>query len=285
MPVFAVNFDTSIDEDIRRQYNPSKIEQDSVLPALPKILNEQFDEADPPKTPAPKAQTRPQVQPINQYNATIKEQRTTNIPYQYQDTPTTSKENFAVLKTGTRIRLKSLASISDHTLKGTQISFVSKYPVSTTYFTIPKGTTFYGEMIDSHKPQLTGNGGLMVVKVTAMDINGQLNPIDAYITKAHYKYIFRNNIKGERKYFKSMIQSSKSGRYYFRRMLKVSVNLLDERSSAILSPFPFALGAAVAGVNIFVSPVLAVFYKGGNIYIPSGSDFEIKIDQDCYIYN
>src|SRR5574344_102318 len=36
-PVLALNFDLSADEEIRKQYNPSKLEQDMGLPPMPKI--------------------------------------------------------------------------------------------------------------------------------------------------------------------------------------------------------------------------------------------------------
>ncbi len=35
LPAFALELDTSVDDEIRRNYNPSKLEQ--TLPALPKV--------------------------------------------------------------------------------------------------------------------------------------------------------------------------------------------------------------------------------------------------------
>lgn len=38
--MLALELDTSVDDFIRKNYNPNKIEDDIQLPALPKILNE-----------------------------------------------------------------------------------------------------------------------------------------------------------------------------------------------------------------------------------------------------
>src|SRR5574344_2447589 len=38
-PVLALNFDLSADEEIRKQYKPSKLEEDVGLPPMPKIDN------------------------------------------------------------------------------------------------------------------------------------------------------------------------------------------------------------------------------------------------------
>lgn len=274
-----MNFDTSIDDDIRRQYNPSKLEQESALPALPKNLDEKSYDIEIPKV-APKKIQSP-TKPISQ----ISKAQPAKIKPQIASAAKIAKGTQAVLKSGTKIRVKGLTGISDRTKKGTKLSFVSKYPVSTTYFTIPMGTTFYGKIADSHTPQLTGNGGLISIKITAMSVRGETYPINGYISKANYKNIFFNNIKGERKYMKSMVKSTKPGRHFFGKMMRVSANLIGDGSSAILSPFSVLFGVAAVGANTLASPALAIFYKGGSIYIPEGADFEIRLGQDTYIYN
>lgn len=287
MPVLALNFDTSIDDDIRKQYNPSKLEQDSALPALPKILNEQTVENEGPRT-QPQVQQKTQ----SQYKAQQKpkqEIHQNTVPEQtykpVQNINNVTKGNCAVLKRGTKIRAKSLTSISDRSKKGTKIKFASKYPVSTTYFTVPAGTIFNGEIVNVHRPQLGANGGLMVIKVNSMMVKGEVYPINGYISKAHYKKIFFNNIKGERRYYKSMVQATKPGRHFLRKMVKVSANLMGDGSSAIVAPFSFTFGVLAAGANIMAAPALALFYKGGAVYVPEGADFEIKLYEDAYIYN
>lgn len=58
MPVFALDLDTSVDDEIRRTYDPSKLEQS--LPSLPKTAPSQ--NTSPKNMPAP--QTPPKSLPV-----------------------------------------------------------------------------------------------------------------------------------------------------------------------------------------------------------------------------
>lgn len=256
MPVLAVELDTSIDDSIRKNYNPDKIEQDMTLPPLPDIFKHE--------TPAPQVK---------------------NIQIQAQNIPNKTRITYAVLKKGTKISLKLLNNISDRTKSGTKISFVSTYPVSTTFFTIPMGTRFTGKIINSHGPQFTGNGGLIAMEIDSMIINEETQQLNAHVTKVNDKHIFFNNIKGQRKYAKSMLASIKPGRHFMSKMLRITGNLAIDGSSIVLTPFSLAAGVMGLGGNIMISPALALFYKGGPVRVNSGSEIEVKLSQDMYIYN
>lgn len=271
MPVLALEFDTSLDDEVRKNYNPNKIEQDYKLPTLPRI---QEEPAIKPVSSVLKTSTTASTQQLKPILGSIKKQ-----PVKL------SAENYATLKQGTRIKVRSLSRISDHSRKGTKVAFVSEYPVSTTYFTIPMGTTFKGEIVRSHKPQFGGNGGLIVIKIDSVILWGETQPINAKITKADSKRIFFNNIKGKRKYTASMFKSMRPGLGFFRKMWKTTTYLAGDGSSILVSPFSLAIGCLGLGGNAMVSPALAMFHKGGSISIPEGSNFEIKLIQDVFIYN
>lgn len=277
-PILALEFDTSIDDDIRKNYNPTKIEQDMALPTLPKIINENSLKQTVSTT---KPQPQETLKPISKNEINTK---ASPAIYKQSVSKATNGE-YAVLKKGTRIRVKLLTNISDRTKKGTRVSFVSKYPVSTTYFTIPMGTVFKGEVIKSHKPQFGGNGGLIVLKIDSAEIQKKTQPINAFVTKANSKKIFFNNIKGKRKYGKSMLKAAKPGCHFFKKMMRTTVNLAQDGSSIVLTPFSIIIGSVTLASNIIVAPAVAVFYKGSSINIPSGSDFEIKLSEDVFIYN
>lgn len=263
--VMAEEFDTSIDDDIRKKYNPSKIEEDAALPALPKILNATNKVDCDTNDNQVKVNSIHYIKPITNYSKT--------------------EQSFVRLKKGTKIKLKLLTSVSDATQKGTKLSFVSIYPVSTRYFTIPSGTIFKGYVVNSHRPQLSGNGGLIVININSILLNGEVQPIDASVTKANSKFIYLNNIKGKRKYISSMFRSSKPGYRFCRRMINVTGELIREGGSNILlSPFPLAAGVFTFGGNVFISPALALFHKGGNVILHEGSLVEVKLVQDIYIY-
>lgn len=256
MPIVAIQLDTSIDDSIRKNYNPNKIEEDNALPAMPAIFKNENTQQQ-----AKHAQSNP------------------------QNSPTKSQITYAVLKKGTKVSLKLLNNVSDRSKSGTVVSFVSLYPVSTTYFTIPMGTKFTGKVVSTHGPQFTGNGGLIAMKIDSMSINDEVQPIDAHVTRVNDKYIFFNNIKGQRKYGKSMLQATKPGRHFLTKMIRITGNLAVDGSSIVLTPFSIAAGVIGLGGNVLISPALALFYKGNPIRINSGSEVEIKFSQDVYIYN
>lgn len=292
MPALALEFDTSLDDEIRKNYNPNKIEEDMQLPALPRILKEpssvNYEQPIKPKpnvTPISRAavesQQAPQVQ--TEIKAKVQTQAPTKIS-QPEEPTKLSAESYATLKLGTKIRVKLLTNISDRTKRGTRISLMSTYPVSATYFTIPTGTVFKGEIISAHKPQWTANGGLIKIKIDTVIINGQAQSIDACVTKANHKFIFLNNIKGKRKYLASMFKSTKPGFHFCGKMFRVSGYLASDGSSIVIAPFSLLAGLLTAAGNVLISPALAVFYKGGSIALNEGTDMQIRLRQDMYIY-
>ena len=269
MPVLAFELDTSIDADIRKNYNPTKIEEDAVLPVLPKILNE--------KNAQPTANAR--IQSPQAQGNPLKEIQYSPSAY------TSSVESYATLKHGTKIKVKLLSPISDRSKKGTQVSFISKYPVTTTYFTIPTGTVFKGEILESHKPQFTGNGGLIVINVDSVIINNEIHPIKGVVVKAGSKKIFFNNIKGKRRYINSAFKSMAPGGRFFQKMFGLTLQLTRGGSEILLTPFSLGIGTIGLGGNILAAPLIAVFYKGDSVSLPEGTNFEIKLTQDVFIYN
>lgn len=292
MPVCALEFDPSLDDEIRKNYNPNKIEEDMQLPALPRVLKEPAsDPIEPTVKPKPNItpisrasvefQKAPQIQAKVQTQNQVQEQVKT---HQNQQTAKLSTESYTTLKLGTKIRVKLLTNISDRTKRGTRISLMSTYPVSTTYFTIPTGTVFKGEIISTHKPQWTANGGLIKMKIDTVIISGQAQSIDACVTKANHKFIFLNNIKGKRRYLASMFKSTKPGFHFCGKMLRVSGYLASDGSSIFVAPFSLLLGLLTAAGNVVISPALAVFYKGGSIALNEGTDIQIRLRQDMYIY-
>jgi hypothetical protein len=273
----AAEFDTSIDDDIRKNYNPSKIEDDMALPTLPKIMNESKTTSTiPVNNQVTKSTQITKIQPDQISQPAIQQIfQQTNIPEAY----------YAVIKQGKKVEVRLMNNISDSSKKGTRVTFVSKYPVTTTCYTIPTGTIFKGEIIDSHRPQLSGNGGLIVIRIDSVILNNKVQPINAVVTKADSKHIFFNNIKGKRKYISSMLHSTRPGFHFFGKMIRVTANLATDGSSIVVAPFSLFAGCVAVVGNVLAAPVVAVFHKGDSIQILAGKDFELKFSQDVFIYN
>lgn len=272
----AFDLDETVDDEIRKNYNPSQLVNDvqtketaldKKIESLPSI---EYRDENLPKLPS-----------IIQHGESTKfsdvKDDSINIP-----TKPYTGGNIKV-KAGTSFNVINSSSISDWQRKGTKIRFTSKGNTFGKYYTIPAGTVFLGEIIDSHQPQITCNGGLIVIKVYSMIYKGQNVPITAYVTRANDKKIFLNNIKGKRTYLKTTWKKGNWGRTIFDKMLGVTVGLGAEGSTLVLTPFPLAYGTLCLGLNTLTSPICAFFCKGEHITIPAGSNFKLKLVDEVMI--
>lgn len=270
-PAFGFDLDETVDDEIRKNYNPNKITKEM---GIKEDILEKSMETSP-------EETLPSLPNITKYGNSTKTSNTSEVKTTYQYKPYTGGS--VKIRKGTTFNVVSTGRISDWQKAGTIVKFKTNQPIYTKRYTIPASTVFKGEIIESHQPQITCNGGLVVIRVNSMIYNGQNIPINAYVTRANDKKIFLNNIKGERKYLKTIWQKGNWGRTLFSRMLSLTVNLGGEGSTFILSPFPIAYGTICLGANAIVSPFCAFFSKGGHVSIPAGRAFKIKLLDDAMI--
>lgn len=268
----AFDIDETVDDEIRKNYNPNQLIQDTGIKdsALDKKI-----QAEPVQTIDP---SLPALPNITKQNSTSKTSAATTVtkyePY---------KGGHIKVKSGSSFNVTSNTNIADWQAEGTKVSFTLPKATFGKGFSLPAGTIFQGQIVESHQPQITCNGGLVAIKVDTMIHKNQKIPIDAYITRANDKKIFLNNIKGERTYLKTMWKKGNWGRTLFNKMMTLTVNLGGTGSTFILSPFPLAYGTLCLGANAITSPICAFFSKGGKVSIPAGSDFRIKLNEDVMI--
>lgn len=233
--VFALQFDSSIDSDIRKNYNVEE------LPKLPNV--------EPTKVEAKKE--------ITTYNITGK---TYTIP------------------SGTKIILISKDKISNWSAQGSKFSLLSQNQITTKEgIIIPSGSLFKGTITNSHAPQITGNGGLIELKIDEIYYNGLNSAIDTKVTLVNSKKVFKGKLKGQRKYLKNCIKAVKPGQKTFRVMKKAANVLLPYPIVNILSLVPLTIGTTTFLVNAAFSPIISIFMKGGSISIPEGTAFYVII--------
>lgn len=283
MSALALELDTSVDEEIRKHYNPSQIEKD-LLPPLPKT------EVTTPKTTSTPTSSQSSQTPLPPKNLPAIEQTNKKAPRRIENLPGQEKSKFSregitaiKIKKGTKFKVKSLTAISDSTPVNSTMSFKTQESITQRYVTIPAGTIFKATIEDSHPPQMTGNGGLIVINVDRLVFRGTTRKVEAKITKANGKKIFVNNIKGKHQYWKGVANSTKPGAKFYKKSMRGTVKLAQNPWTLILTPFTAVAGVLVYGVNIVGSPVFAIFAKGGRISIPAGTDFEIKLLEDVYL--
>lgn len=278
-PVFALELDTSVDDEIRRTYDPSKLEQS--LPALPKTAPTQQNTV--PKTPQTTQATKaPQTAPKSLPSTPVAKPQlgVKKLPNEYKFDKSTAIR----IKKGTKFRVKSNSVISDYLKEGARVSFTTIKPVTQRYITVMEGTKFTAVVEDSHLPQMAGNGGLVVLMVDSITVNGQTRSVHGKITKANLKKIFFNNIKGKRQYWKGVANQIDKGENFYKKTRRTSSKLADNPVGVIISPIPTITGIVVYAVNFVGSPLFAIWSKGGRISIPAGSEFEIKLLEDVYLY-
>lgn len=270
----ALELDMSVDEEIRKKYDSSKLEN-TVLPPLPKIDNSQN-----------------KTIPINNTTTTTTTKQTTSIPkvtptytteVRPQITPADKKAAIKIFR-WTTFETKSNQKINNWLSVGSSVSFTTTAPVYKKNITIPTGTIFKGTITDVHKPQATGNGGLVVIKITSMTFNGKTYPVNAKITNANAKNIYLNNIKGQRQYWANAGKQVDKGEAFYQRARKTSTKLANNPIGIIISPIPTIVGVAGYTVSTAISPITSIFAKGGNVSIPTGSSFEIRLNEIAYIY-
>lgn len=182
------------------------------------------------------------------------------------------------LKGGTKVTLSSQRAITDYTPAGTKVSFVSQNNIYTKEGnTIGAGTIFKGTITDSHPPQITGNGGLIELRIDEIYYNGVMSPITTTISMANSKKVFFSDIKGQRKYWKNTAKATTPGQKVFRATKSVSSSMSLIPIVNILSFVPITFGSVLYVINAGVAPIIAIFSKGGNVSLPAGTKFEIKI--------
>ena len=84
---------------------------------------------------------------------------------------------------------------------------------------------------------MTGNGGLVVLMVDSITVNGQTRSVHGKITKANLKKIFFNNIKGKRQYWKGVANQIDKGENFYKKTRRTSSKLADNPVGVIISPF------------------------------------------------
>ncbi|MBO7672228.1 hypothetical protein J6S88_02340, partial [bacterium] len=215
---FCIELDTSIDKEINKKYNANSLEDS--LPELPK-----------------------DIEPDSVKNYSSEQtQSMQNIP----------ADNFTTIKVGrgTKFRTVSRTGVSDTSIVGNKVIFVTTKPVNKRYITIPANSVIRGKIVDSHTPQLGGNGGLVKIEVESITINNALHYADGKITKANGKKIFLNNIKGKRKYAKAVKTSISKSNTFFKKAMRETSKLASDNLTVLLSPFTF-----IGGTIIYVGRV------------------------------
>ena len=269
MPACSYELDTSVDAEIKQKYNSNKLNEE-MLPQLPANLKNSATQT---KSTANTTTSVPKTTPVFDTSKAI------NI----------IKNNTTVVKTGTRIprwtkfELKSNGKVSSWFGLNTSISFTSTSAVYKSGITIPAGTKFNGNVTKTHSSQITGNGGLVEIKVNNFVYNGKTVPINAVVTKVNGENIFFNKIKGARQYLIGIKNKVTSATNAYKKGRSISTKLSSNPVGTIISPLPTIGGFIAGAAGTIASPITGLVQKGKDVNIPAGTIYEIKLIEDAYI--
>jgi len=246
---FGIELDNSIDAEISKKYNTYTIEES--LPDLP--ANAEPDTAK---------------------------------HYSYEKVQSIPVDNSTAIKIsrGTKFKAVSKTSVSDSSGCGNKVVFTTTKPVTKRYITIPANSTIRGKIVDSHLPQLGGNGGLIKIEVESITINNGNHYADGKITKANGKKIFLNNIKGQRKYANALKTSVSKSNIFFQKSMRETSKLASDNLTMLLSPFTFVGGVLIYAGRVAISPITSLSAKGARISLPADTIYEIKLTKDLYLW-
>lgn len=294
MPVFAIDLDYTVDDAIRKNY---KVEQGPSVTTPTTVTPKPVTSATTQQTKKVNSEPLPKLPALPKSMNTTKNVQATQsagkIPVQNKVqqnvsrsaiTRTTQQTYTCIpLRKGTEIEISNINAISDKQKVGTNIVFVSDKPIKTPYYTIPQGTKFVGKIVETHNPQITGNGGLVSIEVITIILANQYQHIDTRIIKINDKKVFFEDIKGKHSYWQNTVNKGKWGRNTYKKMKKLSSNLAKDKTTVILSPFTFVYGAALGCISTASSPIVSIFCKGGSVNLPVGTRFIIKFEKDAKV--
>ena len=189
------------------------------------------------------------------------------------------------VKKSTNFELKINQNISDSTKKNTKIKFTTTKNQSAGIVTLPAGTVFTGHVVQSHKPMMTSNGGLLKIEIDEIIYQNISNETKAKVLNVNDKNIYFNTIKGQRKFVSNTKNNMKWGVKTCKKAYKTTSKL--SRKGGLywfITPIPAIYGTFVIGANAIYAPAAALFQKGGSVSLKNGSKFIIKLEQDTQIY-
>lgn len=194
-----------------------------------------------------------------------------------------SNYRYRRLAKGVQFRVVNVTKINDYMGEGQKIVFKTTQEVKTPYLTVPANTRIIGVIEDVHRPQMTCNGGLVSIRLSAIELNGISHNINGSIIKIKTDRVRLGNLKGDHTYLKTTCKKAKWGQTKFKQWSKTSSMLADKGAGIIIAPFPYIGGCITALGSTVTSPITALLGKGGSLSIAPNTTFTIKLNEEAKI--
>ncbi len=187
-----------------------------------------------------------------------------------------------MLEKGRTFEVKSMQAMSYESVGGTEVKFESLYPERVLLDKAPQKLVFTGEIIKNKPPRKGGGTGTLKVMIKNVKFENITYPAEAYITKMNKKGVFFGAVAGPSNYKNNLTDTANNGTIHtiYKDPCKTTA---DECVHAAAKPFYFLTGALLQTADLFISPIVAFFIPGNEVYIPEGTEFEIKLENDIPI--
>lgn len=185
-----------------------------------------------------------------------------------------------VLEKGRKFEVKSIQPMSYETATGSEVMFETIYPERVFLSKDPSKIFFKGEVVNNKPPRRGGGSGTIKVQITGMQIENVTYPAEAYISKMNKKGVLFGSVSLPSTYKDNLARTVNTGtinNYYNFDPCNV---VAQECVSNAVKPFYFLTGAALQTADLFISPLIALFAPGNEVYIPEGTEFEIKLENE-----
>lgn len=185
-----------------------------------------------------------------------------------------------ILEKGRKFDVKSLHALSYQSVSESEIRFESIYPERLFLNKDPVKLEFIGVIVKNKPPRKGGGSGTIKVKITGIKIENIVYPAEAYISKMNKKGILFGSVSGPSKYRDNLTNTVNAGTINNYYSMNPCDKIADECVSNAVKPFYFITGAAMQTADLILAPIVAFFSPGNEIFIPKGTEFEIKLDID-----
>ena len=183
-----------------------------------------------------------------------------------------------VLEKGRKFEVKSLQPLSYDSATGTEVTFESIYPERVFLSKDPSKIFFKGEVIKNKPPRKGGGSGTIKVQIKGMQIENVTYPAEAYISKMNKKGVLFGSVSVPSIYKDNLSNTVNNGVINNYHNFDPCNVVAQECVNNAVKPFYFLTGAALQTADLFLAPLIAFFATGNEIYIPEGTEFEIKLE-------
>ena len=183
------------------------------------------------------------------------------------------------IEKGRTFEVKSLQPMSYESTGGSEVQFETLYPERVFMQKDPMKLVFTGEIVKNKPPRKGGGSGTLKVLIKNVKLENVIYPAEAYITKMNKKGVLFGAVAIPSNYKDNLADTANDGTIHtiYKDPCKTTA---DECVDTVVRPFYFLTGALLQTADLLLAPIVAFFMPGNEVFIPEGTEFEIKMEKD-----